>query len=164
MATVVGTLCVVVVGGTLFYILLMMVGIGRFVAPGYVYGLFFVAGIVVIPPLFFEIRKKAYAHTFFKFYDTYMDFQFFQFFISRRQGRVHYSDVADIFQQASALQEQRGLITVSLFVPALIHHRGPFAGVRLRDLPLAENYLQRVMEIVGKGRRVMSSGDSPTPP
>src|SRR6218665_1687466 len=108
-------LLVAIICGTLFYILLMLIGLG--ISAGYVYGLFLVASLVVLPPLFFELKKKAYSRTFFRFYDDYLEFQYFQFMLSQRRGRVRYRDVSDVVQAGGALQSQRMLTSILIMVP-----------------------------------------------
>ena len=115
--TAVAFLLVTIIGGTIFYVLLQLIGLGRFVAAGYVYGLFLVGSLVVLPPLFFELKKKAYSRTFFRFYDDYLEFQYFQFMLLQRRSRLRYRDVSDVVQAGGARQTHRRLNTHLLLAP-----------------------------------------------
>lgn len=149
LAMVVGTIFLTIVGGTLFYMLFLILGLGNIIGAGYVYGLILVVSLVAVAPVFFELRKKAYQRTVWHFYDTYVDYQSFNFYVERRRGRLRYRDIQDIAQQASALQEQRGLTTIYLFAPSMRYQRrSSFAGVRIFDVPLAADYTTRIMDLV----------------
>lgn len=161
LAGVVGTIVMTVVGGTLLYVLLMILQLG-FIPPGYIYGLILVASIVAIPPLFFEMCKKAYQRTAFVFYPDHVEYQFFQFFMSRRRGRFKYRDVTDVSQHATPLQEQRGLTTISLYIPALRYQKNSFPGVRIPDVRIKQDHLGKIMDIIDASNR--NPGVPVTPP
>lgn len=149
LAMVVGTIVLTVVGGTLLYMLCLIIGLGNIIGAGHIYGLVLVTSLVGVGPVFFELRKKAYQRTVWHFYDTHVDYQSFNFYVERRRGRLRYKDIQDIAQQASALQEQRGLTTVYLFAPSMRYQRrSSFAGVRVFDVPLDADYTTRIMDLV----------------
>ena len=141
-------LLVTIIGGTLFYILLMLIGLG--ISAGYVYGLFLVASLVVLPPLFFELKKKAYSRTFFRFYDDYLEFQYFQFMLSQRRGRVRYRDVSDVVQAGGALQSQRMLTSILIMVPGMNYNPRAFSGVKIDDVPQKLDLMHKIMELIEK--------------
>lgn len=143
-------LLVTIIGGTLFYILLQLIGLGRFIAAGYVYGLFLVASLVVLPPLFFEMKKKAYSRTFFRFYDDYLEFQYFQFMLSQRRGRVRYRDVSDVLQAGGALQSQRMLTSILILVPGMNYNPRAFSGVKIEDVPQKLDLMHKILELIEK--------------
>lgn len=149
--TVAGTVVLTVAGGTLFYVLIMIFGLGRFVPAGWVYGLFFVGSLVVLPPYFYELKKRAYLRTVYNFYEDYVDFQSFKFYLNPRRGRVRYRDIADIVQQASTLQDQRRLTNIYLSVPSMGLGRSGFSGVQISDVPVAAGHATRIMDIVERG-------------
>lgn len=143
-----GTIFLTVLGGTLLYIIFMILGLGRFIPAGWIYGLIFVGSLVALPPYLYEVKKKAYQRTVYNFYDEYLDFQQFKFYLTLRRGRIRYKDVGDIVQQASTLQDQRRLTSLYLYVPSLGYGRGAFAGLEIADLPAAGNFAHKVMDIV----------------
>lgn len=149
LAMVVGTVVVTTLGGLLMTLLLLLLGLSRLIPPGYVFGLLLVASIVVIAPVFFDLRRKAYMRTVWHFYETHVDYQTFHFYLGRRRGRLHYRDIRDVSQRASALQEQRGLTTLYLYAPSMSYQpRSSFAGLRIFDVPLREDYTSRIMNII----------------
>lgn len=142
-----GFLPVTIIGGMVVYFLFIILGIARFVPASGVFGFFLVAALAGLPPLFYEIKKRAFQRTLFNFYDEYIDFQYFHFYINRRRGRVRYRDISDINQHASALQEQRRLTTIYLYVPGMGYQRG-FSGLKMEDLLQSKSYLTKIMDIV----------------
>jgi len=154
LATLVGTFLFTIVGGTLLYMLFIMIGLSSIIAASYLYGLILIAGLVCIPPLFFEVRRKAMRRTVFHFYDRHVDFQYFKWHLERVRGRLHYRDIDDIGQHASMLQEQRGLTTINLYASSTRFRQSErFSGIRLIDLPLRDDHMTRIMEIVEEGTR-----------
>lgn len=149
LATLIGVLPVTFIAGTIIFLLFNMIGLGRFISAGYVYGFFLVLSVAGIPPLFFEVRQRAYQRTVYNFYEDYIDFQYFHLLINRRRGRVRYEDITDINQQASALQEQRRLTNVYIFVPTLGYMQPrAFPGLVLKDLPIAKGYMNQIISIL----------------
>lgn len=153
------------IGGTLFFILLHVIGIGRFFNAGHIYGLFLIASIVMLPPLFFELKKKAYARTFFRFYEDYVEYQYFQFLISPRRRRVRYRDIGDVFQAGGALQGQRMLTTIAVTVPGLNPHPRAFSGFKIEDVPLKLDLMPRILDLVENSEyRAMARAAGVMPP
>jgi hypothetical protein len=146
--TAVTFLLVTMIGGTLFYILLHLIGIGRFFNAGHIYGLFLIGSLVVSPPLFFEVKKKAYARTFFRFYEDYLEYQYFQFLISPRRGRVRYRDIDDVMQAGGALQSQRMLTNILIAVPGLNRHPRAFSGLKIEDVPQKLDLMPRILDLI----------------
>lgn len=148
--TSVGFLLMTIIGGTLFYIFLNLIGLGRFVSAGYVYGFFLIASLVVLPPLFFELKKKAYSRTIFRFYEDYFDCQYYQFLISPRRERVRYRDVSNVTQAGGALQSQRMLTSILITVPGMNRHPRAFSGVKIDDVPQRLDVLPRILDLIEK--------------
>lgn len=147
--TLVGFLVTTFVFGSFVFILLMMIGLSRHISAGGIYGFFLVVSLLGIPPLFFEIKKRAFQRTIYNFYDDYLDFQYFHNFINRRRGRIRYTDIVDIAQHASALQDHQRLTTIYIYVPGMgMGTRGGFAGVKLVDLPQAKDYMTKIMDLL----------------
>lgn len=146
----VGFMLTTIIGGTLFYILLHLIGLGRFVAAGYVYGFFLVGSLVVLPPLFFELKKKAYSRTVFRFYEDYLDCQYFQFLLSPRRERVRYRDISNVTQAGGALQSQRMLTSILISVPGMNRHPRAFSGLKIEDIPQRLDLMPRILDLVEK--------------
>ena len=139
---------VTVIGGTIFYVLLHLIGIGRFIGAGYIYGLFLVGSLVVLPPLFFELKRKAYSRTFFRFYQDFVDCQYFRLLVRPQRLRLRYRGISDVVQTGGALQSQRGLTSILLFVPNMKTHPRVFGGVKIVDVPSRLDLMPKVLDIV----------------
>jgi len=148
MFTGIGFVLTTLIGGTLFFILLNMIGVGRFFSASHIYGLFLIGSIVMLPPVFFEVKKKAYARTFFRFYEDYLEYQYFQFLISPRRGRVRYRDIDDVMQAGSALQSQRMLTTILIAVPGMNRHPRAFSGLKVEDVPMKLDLMPRILDLI----------------
>lgn len=149
----VGGLFATVIGGTLLYILLMVVGLGRFIPAGFIYGALLIASIACLPPLFFEMKKRALARTGFRFFDDHVDYQYFQFYLSQRRARLRYRDIENVLQEAGTLQGQRMLTTVYLIAPSLAYNQRAFPGVKIGDVPQREDYVTRITDLVEASKR-----------
>lgn len=162
----VGFILTTLIGGTLFFILLHMIGIGRFFSAGHIYGFFLIGSIVVLPPLFFELKKKAYARTFFRFYEDYLEYQYFQFLISPRRGRIRYRDVEDVMQEGGALQSQRMLTSILISVPGMNRHPRAFSGLRIEDVPMKLDLMPRILDFIEKSeyRAIARAAGAVAPP
>lgn len=148
-----GFIVVTIIGGILAYFLLSLILPSKFVKLSYVLQFFALVSIAGIPPLFYEIKKRALQRTLYNFHVDYLDFQFFHFYLNRRRGRLWYRDIADITQHASALQEHQRLTTIYLYAPVMAGsygHRG-FPGLKLEDLPQAKGHLSKIMDVVDMG-------------
>ena len=141
---------VTVVCGMLVYILFLILGLVTFISASAVFGFFLVASLAGIPPVFYELKKRALQRTLYNFHEDYIDFQYFHFYLNRRRGRIRYRDISDINQHASALQEQRRLTTIYMYAPGMGYVRG-FSGVKMEDLQQSKGYLTKVMDILDGG-------------
>jgi hypothetical protein len=152
--------------GTFFLILFSVLGLGRHISAGGIYSFFFGVSLLGIPPLYYEVKKRAFQRTIYNFYDDYMDFQYFHWHINRRRGRVRYGEIRDIAQHASALQEHQRLITIFLYVPGMaMGRRGGFSGVKLADLPQSKDYMTKIMDIFeGRAAQVAAAQAAPAAP
>ena len=156
-----GFIVTTILFGTFFFIFLSLIGLGRHLSATGIYGFFFGLSLLGIPPLFYEVKKRALQRTIYNFYDDYMDFQYFHYYINRRRGRVRYADIADIAQHASALQEHQRLITIFLYVPGMgMGRRGEFAGVKMADLPQSRDYMTKIMDLI-EGRAATAVAVAP---
>ena len=147
--------------GAFFFIILSMMG-AKVSASG-IFAVFFALSLVVIPPVFYEIKKRAYKRTAFNFYQGYLDFQYFRYYLNRRRGRVRYADIVDVSQHASMLQEHQRLITIDLYIPAMgLRRQGDFSGLHLTDVPRSQDYLTKVIDLI-EGR-VPAAAQKPAEP
>src|SRR3982751_705155 len=69
-----GFLVATILFGTFFFIFLSLIGLGRHLSASGIYGFFLVVSLLGIPPLFYEVKKRALQRTIYNFYDDYMDF------------------------------------------------------------------------------------------
>lgn len=150
MVTAVGFIVVTAVGSILTYIILSLILPAKFVKFGVILQFFMLISIAGIPPLFYEIKKRALQRTLYNFHVDYLEFQFFHFYINRRRGRLWYQDIADITQHASFLQEHQRLTTIFLYAPSMlgIYGRRGYPGLKMEDLPQSKGYLNKVMDVV----------------
>lgn len=160
-----GFIVTTVLLGTFFFLFLSIIGLGRHLSAGGIYGFFCAASLLGIPPIFYEIKKRALQRTIYNFYDDYMDFQYFHWYINRRRGRVRYTDIADIAQHASALEEHQRLITIFIYVPGMgMGRRGAFSGVKMADLPQSKDYMSKIMDLLeGRAATATAAVSAPVP-
>lgn len=139
---------------TFAFILLTLLGAGRFIPAGALYGLFFLVGALGSPVAYFEIKKKAHARSVYNFYDDYFEYQDFQWYITRQRRRVRYIDVTDVTEHATVLQTRRTLTSIFIDVPRM-GRRGQngFVGVRIRDVPERADLAGKIIALVEEGQR-----------
>jgi hypothetical protein len=145
--SVAGVFAATVFFGTFFWILFQVIGLPR--AASGAFWFFLIVSSFGVPIFFFEIKKKAYQRTLFNFHEGYLEFQYFQFYLNRRRGRVRYAEISGIDQHASALQDHQRLTTIYITVPSMGYRgRGNFAGLKLYDVPRDKNYLNKIINIL----------------
>lgn len=137
-----------IIAGTILYVLLHLIGIGRFFGAGYIYGLFLVGSLVVLPPLFFELKRKAYSRTFYRFFEDYVDCQYYRFLVSPRRERVRYRDVSDVMQAGGALQSQRMLTSIHIVVPGMSRHPNAMGGISIDDVPQRLDLMPKILDLI----------------
>jgi hypothetical protein len=140
-----------IVFGTVLYVLFLLLGLGAYVSAGFIYASLFVLCLAFTPAIFFEVRKRALKRTFFAFYDDHLDFEYWQFYLQPRRGRLRYAEIQDVFQQAGTLQAQRMLTSLFLHVPGLAQRmgrQGGFSGLVIPDLKQSASNLSRVTDII----------------
>jgi hypothetical protein len=157
--SILGVFVLTILLGTFFYILLSFMNAR---AAGASYWFFLIVTGFGVPIFFFELKKKAYQRTLFNFHEDYLEFQYFKFYLNRRRGRVRYSEITDIAQHASMLQDHQRLTTIYITVPSMAYRRSSFAGLELYDLPQSKNYLNKIIDIV-EGR-VSTAAPASQPP
>lgn len=154
MVTAVGFIVVTGIGGLFTYLLLILLGLSNFISPSVVFGFYLVLSLAGLPPLYYELKKRAFQRTLYNFYDEYLDFQYFHWYLNRRRGRVWYRDIADVTQHATALQEHQRLTTILLYVPNMAgggYGQRGFSGVKMEDLQQSKGYLTKVMDVMEMG-------------
>lgn len=154
LVTAVGFILVTGIGGLFTYLLLILLSLSNFVSPSVVFGFYLVLSLAGLPPLYYELKKRAFQRTLYNFYDEYVDFQYFHWYLNRRRGRVWYRDIADVTQHATALQEHQRLTTILLYVPNMAgggYGQRGFSGVKMEDLQQSKGYLTKVMDVLEMG-------------
>lgn len=150
MVTAVGFIVVTAAGSIFTYIILSLILPAKFVKFGFILQFFLLISIAGIPPLFYEIKKRALQRTLYNFHADYLEFQFFHFYVNRRRGRLWYHDIADVTQHASFLQEHQRLTTIFLYAPSMlgVYGRRGYPGIKIEDLQQSKGYLNKVMDVV----------------
>lgn len=153
-----GMTVVTLVLGVLIYLLLSLIGLGGIIRPGWVFGLLLLASLIVLPALFYELKRKAYAQTFYDFHDDYLEYQHFKYFVTRQRGRISYGSVSDATQKSNLLQEQKHLTTITLYIPDIVDQARGFPGLKLTDLPRTQDYLGNIIALIeDHNRRVAAA-------
>lgn len=146
----------VFLGATFIFILLNIVGLGRFVSAAALYDIFFILSLALTPALYYEVKKNAWRRTVFRFFDDYLEYQDFKFLITRRRGRVRLRDITDVYERASPLQARRVLTTVYLSIPNMAgpnNIRGAFTGLKIADVPENGGLQERIIELIEDSNR-----------
>jgi len=146
--TAIAFLPITIIAGTVLFVLLGLIGLSRFIDASYIYGLVLVASIVCLPPVFFELKKKAYGRTVFHFFADHVDYQHMPFYITLRRSRLRYRDVADVRMEGQMLQEQRQLTNILLYVPAMAPNARSFGGLKIPDVPMSQDHMVRIMDLI----------------
>lgn len=159
-----GTAGLVMVVGTFIFILFSLIGLSKFIPASSIYTILFVLGIALIPPLFFEIKRRAFQRTFWNFYDNYIEFQFFRYYLVRERGRLHYADISNVIQRAGAIQERLHLTTILLLSPSSSYiARDRIPGLKIADIPDANSIGQRIQNIIDNMRNRPVAETAPPP-
>lgn len=143
-----GTFFLTVAGGTVFWLLLVLSGLSRFVSPGVPYFICFVAGLAGIAPLYFELRKKIFSQSFCRFFEQYLEYEVYTFFFQHHSGRVWYRDIAKMHQRADFLQQRDHLKTIYLSVPGMDWSDRGFYGLKLVDVPSGKGIGRRIQTLL----------------
>lgn len=146
--TAVAVLPATIIVGTLLFVLFGLIGLGSFINASYLYGLILVAGIVCLPPVFFEMKKKAYGRTVFHFFEDHVDYQHMPFYLSLRRSRLRYRDITDVRMEGQMLQEQRRLTNIMIYVPSMAPSPRAFGGIKIPDVPMSQDYMMRIMDLI----------------
>ena len=156
--TVVAFLPVTIIVGTLLFVLLGLIGLGRFIDGSYIYGFILIVSIVCLPPVFFEMKKRAYGRTVFHFFEDHVDYQYMPFYMGLRRSRLRYRDIADVRMEGQMLQEQRRLTNILIYVPSMAPNARTFGGLKVPDVPMSQDYMIRIMDLIESSEmRAMAS-------
>jgi len=148
-----GALFLTVVGGLLLSLLTLMMGFLGKIAIGNIFWGCFLLGIIGIPILYYEIRRKNAAATRFDFYEDRLSFSYFSGrFLNRKQGRLYYRDIVDVVQNTSFLQGLGSLKTIELHAPASAFYEPgqKFIGIAIEDVPMGTDTGERILEILDR--------------
>ncbi len=157
-ATLVGTAALTFIGGTIFLALAALTGLSKIISGGSIYMTLAVLGIVVLPPIYYEIKRGAYRRTIYNFYDDYLEFQHFQFLVNRRVGRIGYREITSVAEHANFVQEHEKLTTVYLVVPSMRYQsRGAFSGIKISDVARAEQLTGKILDLIDQSHSRVQS-------
>jgi hypothetical protein len=148
-----GALFLTVIGGLLLSLLTMMLGFLGKIAIGKIFWGCFLLGIIGIPILYYEIRRKNAAATRFDFFEDRLSFSYFSGrFLNRKQGRLYYRDIVDVVQNTSFLQGLGNLKTIELHAPASAYYEPgqKFVGIAIEDVPMGTGIAEKILEALDK--------------
>jgi len=148
-----GALALTVIGGLLLALLSMMLGLLGKISIGAIFWGCFLLGIIGIPILYYEIRRKNAAATRFDFMDDRLSFSYFSGrFLNRKQGRLYYTDIVDVVQNTSFLQGMGSLKTIELHAPASAYYEPGqrFVGIAIEDVPMGTDVGEKILEVLDR--------------
>lgn len=164
----VGAVTLTFLVGTPIFILLSLIGLSAFISLSAFYGLFFVLGLALCPAAYYEAKKFAYKNTFYHFYEDWLEYQDFKFFLIKRRNRVRLRNVSDVFESASPLQARRVLASIYVAVPGMdimAQSRGGFSGLKIIDIPENSGLREKIIDLVEESvRRYYQAPAIATPP
>jgi hypothetical protein len=167
-AGIAGTTIAVFLGGTFFFILLNIIGLGKFMNGGSLYSTFLVLGLALTPAIYYELKKSAYRRTVYHFYEDSLEYQDFKFFLTRRRGRVRLRDITDVTARATFLQSRRTLTTIYLTIPGFSPIvQGILPGLKIMDVPEKGGLQDKILDLVEQSsQRYYSNRNAaqPAPP
>lgn len=144
----VGATALAVVLGTL--LLLFLTLLGAAVGFALYFGLFML-GLLLLPPAYYKIKRKAYDGTHYRFYDDSLEFDHFPQLLIRRRGRIFYRDIAQAAVRTGLAQQREGLASLYLLVPALGAMHGGFPGLKISDVP--QEQAESILALIDRARR-----------
>jgi hypothetical protein len=158
-------------GGIFLTILLSMIGLGWLVGNEFFYLFIFVLSTVLLPFLYYDLKRKAHQRTFYSFYDDYFEYQHYLYFLNRHTARVWYKDINDITEHANFVQERENLITLYLFVPSMpLQKRGgrfqtsnAFSGVKLADVDSKADWGGKILALIDRSMTAKAQAVQATP-
>lgn len=146
-----GTLLLTLVGGTILFMLCALLGISKILPVWFLYFIFFAASVVIIPPLYFELKKKAYAQTQFSFFPDHLEYKNFEWLILPRRGRIKYSAIEGLSRKTNFLQTPHQIESLRLHVPGLpFQSFNRFQGLNLPDILTEKNYGEQIEGLLEK--------------
>jgi len=148
-----GALALTVVGGLMLALLTMMLGFLGKVSIGNIFWGCFLLGIIGIPLLYYEIRRKNAAATRFDFMEDRLNFSYFSGrFLNRKQGRLYYTDIVDVVQNTSFLQGLGDLKTIELHAPASAYYEPgqKFVGIAIEDVPISTDVGDKILTVLDR--------------
>ena len=150
----VGTVMITFVGGIILIALFSLIGLGRFISGGTIFTTLFVLGLIALPPLYYEIKRRACQKTFYNFYDNYVEFQRFQYLINRRIGRIGYRDITNIAENSNFIQQREKLTSVYLFAPDITPAmNGEFPGLKMTDIPQSGKQSKQIRDLIDQSNQ-----------
>jgi len=153
------------VGGMVLLVLFSFIGLGRFISGGTIFATLFIFGLVVFPPLYYEIKRKACKNTFYNFYDNYVEFQRFQYMINRRTGHIGYRDIVNVAENANFIQQREKLTSVYLFAPDITPAMNrEFPGLKMTDIPRSGDQIKQIFSLIEQSNNPQTVPSAAAPP
>ena len=148
-----GTVLLTFVGGIILLALFSLTGISRFIPGSAIFMTLFILGWVTLPPLYYEIKRRAFQNTYYNFYDDYVEFRRFQYMINRRIGRIKYHDITNVTEHSNFVQQREKLTSVFLFAPDITPAlNGEFPGLKMTDITQSEDQIRQILSLIDKSQ------------
>lgn len=150
----IGVSCALFVAGAIdifFLIVSSIFGVG--LGLGSLFGLIFLICAILFPTALYEIRRKNSSQTYFRFYSDYIEFCYFTGpLMNRRQGRLYYSDIVDMMQYSSFMQNFVSLETIRLYAPEtrFYDRHKNFVGIEIPDIKISRGVGEKIQKILDR--------------
>jgi len=149
LVTVMVTLTLTAIGGTILMILFSFIGLGKFFSASLIYYTIFFISLLTTPALYYEVKRKFIKRSFYKFFPDRMEFVQFGKFFNQRQGRLRFKEVTDIVQRSNIIEQRDKVQTIYIWAPnfGFSDNRG-FTGVALENISRNPNVIQTIERVV----------------
>jgi membrane protein YdbS with pleckstrin-like domain len=102
-----------------------------------------------VPFVTYTAQKKTYAKTEYTFYQTKLDY--YEGFFTTEEKTIDYKNITEVNLVRGIIQKKYGLGTIVLSTPATGFANGRSrSGIRIQDIPDAEQVYQQVKALVGR--------------
>ena len=163
-----GTVMLTFVGGVILLALFSLTGISRFIPGSMIFMTLFILGWATLPPLYYEIKRKACQNTYYSFYDDYVEFRRFQYLINRRIGRIKYRDITNVTEYSNFVQQREKLTSVFLFAPDITPAlNGEFPGLKMTDISQSGDQIKQILGLIDQSQypqQDRQQENTPSPP
>lgn len=148
-----GAVLLTFVGGIILLALFSLIGLSQFIPANMLFMTLFILGCVALPPLYYEIKRKACQNTYYNFYNDYVEFRRFQYLINRRIGRIRYRDITNVTEHSNFVQQREKLTSVFLFAPDITPAlNGEFPGLKMTDIPQSGEQISQILGLIDQSQ------------